>query len=219
MVDHTSKLVNRERLVQHVFDAADVSEVYAETAIWELFEQVADAIVLDSDSNPYVDDPAMDNNDGDDEDARRHQDSIWARLASVSLVFEPKLFVAAIFDQAATSHLSMALGSTTTNDTSCEVFESKALRAQAVAGAISAGKSVGLTAEHLSKIWCILFDDAARTLKNTSQIIQQNPYALLSWVASNNVRQVWHRKIKSSFYTDTMFATKKAKSLRWNICL
>ena len=109
MVDHTSKLVNRERLVQHVFDAADVSEVYAETAIWELFEQVADAIVLDSDSNPYVDDPAMDNNDGDDEDARRHLDSIWARLASVSLVFEPKLFADAICDQATTSHLSMAL--------------------------------------------------------------------------------------------------------------
>ena len=152
MVDHTSKLVNRERLVQHVFDAADVSEVYAETAIWELFEQVADAIVLDSDSNPYVDDPAMDNNDGDDEDARRHLDSIWARLASVSLVFEPKLFAAAIFDQATTSHLSMALGNTTTNDTLCKVFKSKALCAQADAGAISAGKSVGLTAEHLSKI-------------------------------------------------------------------
>jgi hypothetical protein len=38
MVDHTSELVNRERLVQNVFDAADVSEVYAEMATWELFE-------------------------------------------------------------------------------------------------------------------------------------------------------------------------------------
>jgi hypothetical protein len=175
--------------------------------------------MLDSDPNPYVDDPAMDNNDGDDEDARRHQDSIWARLASVSLVFEPKLFAAAIFDQATTSHLSTALGSTTTNYMLCEVFKSKALCAQADAGAISAGKSIGLTAEHLSKIWCIPFNDAARTLKNTSQLIQHNSDALLSCVASNNYRQVWYRKIKSTFYTDTMFATKKAKSLRGNTCL
>jgi hypothetical protein len=70
MVDHTSELVNRERSVKNVFDAADVSEVYAEMATWELFEQVANAIVLDSDPNPYVDNPAMHDNDDDDEDAR-----------------------------------------------------------------------------------------------------------------------------------------------------
>ena len=44
--------------------------MYTETATWELFEQVADAIVLDSDPNLYVNNPAMDDNDGDDEDAR-----------------------------------------------------------------------------------------------------------------------------------------------------
>jgi hypothetical protein len=73
MVDHTGELVNCERAVPHVLDVADVSEVYAEPATWELFEQVADAIVLDSDPNPHVNDPAMDNDDGDDEDARRHR--------------------------------------------------------------------------------------------------------------------------------------------------
>ena len=219
MIDHTGELVNRERTVQHVLDAADVSEVYAEPATWELFEQVADAIALDSDPNPYVDVPDMVTENDDDEDARYHQDSIRAGLASVSVVFEPKLFAAAILDQATTSHLSMALGSTTTNETSCEVFESKALRAQADVSAISAGKSNGVTAEHLSKIWCIPFDDAARTLKNTSQLIQQNPDASLSRVALNNDRQVRYRKLKSTFYTDTMFATKKAKSLRGNTCL
>ncbi len=73
MVDHTGELVNCERVVPHVLDVADVSEVYAEPATWELFEQVADAIVLDSDPNPHVNDPAMDNDDGDDEDARRHR--------------------------------------------------------------------------------------------------------------------------------------------------
>ena len=92
------------------------------------------------------------------------------------------------------------------------MFESKALRAQADVGAISAGKSIGVTAEHLSKIWHIPFADAARTLKNTSQLIQQNPDALLSCVASNNDRQVRYRKLKSTFYTDTMFATKKPRA-------
>ena len=70
MVDHTGELVNCEKVVQHVFDASDVSELYAETATWELFEQVADDIVLDSDLNLYVNNTAMDDNDGDDEDAR-----------------------------------------------------------------------------------------------------------------------------------------------------
>ena len=60
--------MNREREVQHVFDAAGVSELYAETATWDLFEKVADAIVLDSDPNPYVNSPAMDDNDDNDED-------------------------------------------------------------------------------------------------------------------------------------------------------
>jgi hypothetical protein len=144
-----------------------------------------------------------------------HQDSIRARLANVSLVFELKLFAAAIFDQATTSHLSMALGSTTTNDTSCEVFESKALHAQADAGAISAGTSIGVTAEHLSKIWCIPFDDAARTLKNTSQLIQHNPDALLSCIASNNDRQVWHRKNQKHLLYGHNVCYKEGKELAW----
>ena len=64
------ELVNCERVVQHVFDAAGVSELYAEMDTWELFEKVADAFVLDSDPNPYVDNPAMDDDDDNDEDAR-----------------------------------------------------------------------------------------------------------------------------------------------------
>ena len=78
----------------------------------------------------------------------------------------------------------MALGSTTYDDKSCEVFESMenmTLRAQADAtvpvwdinaSAISAGGSTGVTPEHLSKIWQIPFDDAARTLETTTQLIQ-----------------------------------------------
>ena len=70
MVDHTGELVNCERVVPHVLDVADVSEVYADMATWELFEQVASASVLDSDPNPYINSPAMHANDDDDEDAR-----------------------------------------------------------------------------------------------------------------------------------------------------
>jgi hypothetical protein len=109
----------------------------------------------------------------------------------------------------------MALGSTTTNETSCEVFESKALRAQADAGAISVGTSIGVTAEHLSTIWCIPFNDASRTLKNTSQLIQHNPDALLSCIASNNDRQVWHRKNQNLLLYGHNVCYKEGKELTW----
>ncbi len=52
----------------------------------------------------------------------------------------------------------------------------------------------------------------------TTQLIQQSPNSTLSRSAGTNDRAVWYRKLRSKFFTDTMFATKKAKSLRGNTC-
>ena len=61
------------------------------------------------------------------------------------------------------------------------------------------------------------FDDAARTLEVTTQRIRQNPDSSLSHNASTNDSAVGYRRV-SKFSTDTLFATKWAKSLRGNTC-
>jgi hypothetical protein len=183
---------------------------------------------LDNDPNPYVVDPVA--NDDDNDEIKLNHDGIRSQLASLSVVHEPSLLSAAMSDRASISHLSMAVGSTTYNDESCEVFESMetmTLRAQAHAtvpiwdinaSVISAGRSTGVTPEHMSKIWRIPFDDAARTLETTTQLIQQDPDSSLSHSAGTNDRAVRYRKINSIFWTDTMFAMKKAVRLRGNTC-
>ena len=230
MIDHEGDIAQHDRKMKTVFNDADIAEMYAETepCTWQFFEDVVDAIFLDNDPNPFVVEPVAD--DDEDDETKLNNDGIRAQLASLSVVHEPSLLSAAMSSRASISHLSMAVGSTTYNDESCEVFESMesmTLRAQADAtvpiwdinaSSISAGRSTGVTPEHLSKIWRIPFDDAVRTLETTTQLIQQDPDSSLSRSAGTNDRAVRYRKINSTFYTDTMFATKKAVSLRGNTC-
>ena len=218
MIDHEGDIAQNDRKMKTVFNDADIAEMYAETepCTWQLFEDIVDAIFLDNDPNPYVVDPVADDDDNDK--IKLNHDGIRARLASLSVVHEPSLLSAAVSDRASISHLSMALGSTTYDDKSCEVSESMetmTLRAQAHAtvpiwdinaSVISAGRSTGVTPEHLSKIWRIPFDDAARTLDTTTQLIHQDPDSSLSRSAGTNDRHVRYWKINSTFFTDTMFA-------------
>ena len=83
---------------------------------------------------------------------------------------------------------------------------------------ISAGCSQGVTPEHLSKIWRIPYDNAVKTLDTTTQQIRQDPNSMLSHSASTNDRAVRYRLLESKFYTDTLFSTAWAKSLRGNTC-
>ena len=114
------------------------------------------------------------------------------------------------------SKVSMAMGSMTVDDAACGVFEARVFSSDV--SAIAAGRSKGVTAEHLVKIWRIHYDDAARTLEVTTQRIRQDPDSSLSRNARTNDRAVRYRRISSKFFTDTLFATKMAKSLRGNTC-
>ncbi len=58
----------------------------------------------------------------EDDEIRLTQDGIQAELATVNIAHEPALFSAAILDQAIISHIYMSLGSTTADDSACEVF-------------------------------------------------------------------------------------------------
>jgi len=186
---------------------AGVSELYAEPCDWETFHQLVDYIQDD----PYDFTAPL----TDDDVTMLAGDGIRAQVASISSVLDPSYFTAMLDDQAMISKLAMAVGSTTFDDTACDVFEARVPAKAKVpiwdinASAISAGRSHGVTADHLLKIWRIPFDDAARTLEVTTQGVKQNPDSSLSRNASTNDRAVWYRWV-SKFFTDTLFATKWA---------
>ena len=172
---------------------------YAEPGTWDSLEQLVDDL-----GYPL----------SDDDEALLACEGIHVQLTSLGTVFEPSLFSAVLEDQAWISRVSMAVGSSTVDDAVCDVF----LAREVQLSAISAGLSKGVTPEHLLTIWNIPFDDAARTLEVRTQLIGQDPNLSLSCNVGTNDGAVRYRRIKGRFFTDTLFATAKAKSLCGNTC-
>jgi hypothetical protein len=120
------------------------------TLTWDLFYEKVDAIALENEDWYLVKSPL-----DDDDEIWLTQDRIRAELANLSTVFEPSLFWATISNQAIISHISMALGSSTADDSACEVFHSKLSNIDLtssltfpVIASISAGCSHGVTPEY-----------------------------------------------------------------------
>ena len=99
------------------------------------------------------------------------------------------------------SHVSMAARSNSIDDLVCDLFEAN-LSAQldaafATIAAVSAGRSKGVHAEHLAKVWCIPHDEAAQTLNVMTQSLRHDPDSSLSRNVGTNDCAVRYRKIKS----------------------
>ena len=88
----------------------------------------------------------------------------------------------------------------------------------ATTAAVLAGKSKVISAEHLSKVWSIPHEDAARTLQVTNQRLRHDADSSLSRNFGTNDRAMRYKKLKSFFFSDMLFVTGKAKSSRGNIC-
>ena len=132
--------------------------VYAKPGTWDSFEQLVDQEYgADDLSYPFL----------DDDEAILSCDGVCVHLASLTTVYESLIFLAVLDDQAFISRVAMAVGSTTVNDAACDVFEARVVQLSA----ISASQSKGVSTELLSKIWSIPFDNAARTLSVTAQLI------------------------------------------------
>ncbi len=82
----------------------------------------------------------------------------------------------------------------------------------ATIAAVSVGRSKGVNAEHLAKVWCIPHDEATRTIQVTSQILRHDLDSSLSRNVGTNDRAVQYKKIKSCLFSDTLFVTGNAKS-------
>ena len=75
------------------------------------------------------------------------------------------------------------MGSVPTDDVDCELFEaigSALADAVATISAVLAGKSNGISAEHLSKIIRISHEEAARTINVTLQLSHQDANSSLA---------------------------------------
>jgi hypothetical protein len=95
----------------------------------------------------------------DDEVAKLNHDGICAKLAGINISYEPRMFAAAISEPAHMSHVSMDLGSVSIDDTACGIFMENAsvmlTTIFATIAAVSVGRTTGVNAEHLTKVWCI----------------------------------------------------------------
>ena len=84
--------------------------------------------------------------------------------------------------------------------------------------AAHADMAKGVKKEVLAKLWSITEDNASDAIEHNTQLNWQNADNSLSRHFSTNDRMLRYKRINSTFYTDTLFATDKAKSTRGNKC-
>jgi hypothetical protein len=129
-----------------------------------------------------------------DEVAKLNHDGICAKLVSINISYKPRIFAAAISEHAHMSHVSVELGSVSIDDIACGIFVENAsailTTAFASIAAVSAGRSKGVNAEHLAKVWCISHDEAAWTIQVTSQLLYHDLDLSLSRNVGTNDRAV-----------------------------
>jgi hypothetical protein len=162
MLDSNGLIVDHDTWPPQVlFTEADLCKLYGEPVAWDEFNNAIDQVCASEDE--FLGCPLT-----NDEVAKLYDDGICAELASINISYKPRLFAAAISERAHMSHVSMALGSVSIDDTACGIFMENAsamlTTAFATIAAVSAGRSKGVNAEHLAKVWCIPHDEAIWTI-------------------------------------------------------
>jgi hypothetical protein len=109
-------------------------------------------------------------------------DGIHAKVAHFDGSLEPTVFPHQLTVNVDKSEADMAMGSTSFDDSACEIFEAiPALsNISANVAAVTAGKSGGVSAKHLTKLFSIAHDDAEWTLFVTTQRNRQSDDSSLS---------------------------------------
>ncbi len=152
-----------------LFTEADLGELYAIPATWDQYNDQVNLILS-------ADDPFCGTVLTDNEAALLNHNGIRAQLSSLHVAHDPVLFASSITERTHASHAAMAMGSTTIDDSGCELFFESALSqfesAFSTLAAVTAGQSLGVSAEHLAKVWMIPHDEAAPTLQVTSQCLR-----------------------------------------------
>ena len=83
----------------------------------------------------------------------------------------------------------------------------------------SRGRKSDITPERLAQVFNITRDTAVRTLRTTTRYCPRNVKDItLNKRYSNNDRMLRYNRMLTDLFTDTMFATKSATSLRGYTC-
>ena len=143
------------------------------------------------------------------------------QVASVSGAYDPEIFCEMINEQVATSKFSAAVGNTMVNpqDPYREIIYATEQEMRGFASATHAEKRKGVSPELLEKIWRIDNSTAKRTIRTTTQLNRQEANSKLSKNFGTNNYMLRYIIIKSYFFTDTFFVTKKAASSRGYTCM
>ena len=210
MVDADGAIVQRVPCpTHHLLTAADLSEMYADTPVsWDAILAQVDACLEDNDDTEIGELT-------EDDIAHFLAEELQSQRAR-DRVLDPEAFSQELYTIAMASVKAMALGSVTVGNSACEIFD--APDGDSFISAVTAGKPGGVSAERLAKLFSIPFDDAVRTLAVTTQLNRQTADSSLSRNFGTNDRMVRYRQLDSTFFTDTMYVTAKAKSTRGNTC-
>jgi hypothetical protein len=215
MLDTNGLIIEHDICLPHTFySEAELSKLYGKEVAWSEFNHAINAVVTSDEGSggcPLTADEVAKLN---------HQ--ICVQLASLDGSYKPHCFAAQVTENAHVSHAAMAFRSVAKDDDACEIFEARVsemlVMAFATIQAVSAGRSKGVSAEHLEKVWCIPHDDAACTLGVTTQSLCHNTDSSLSRNVGTNDQAKRYRKIKSYFFMVTLFVMGAAKSSRGHIC-
>ena len=147
-------------------------------------------------------------------------------------------FAEALNLRAEISKVQASVGSTNVSDNPCSLFDgphvttmsnleeslsdiispSQINEVMSRISAASADKPQGVKPSVLSKLWCITEKLAEGAVDQNTQFSRLSSDNTLSRQLSSNDRMLRYRRIESTFFTDTMFATPAAKSPRQNTC-
>jgi hypothetical protein len=150
MLDSNSLIVEHDtRPPQVLFPEANLCKLYGEPVTWNEFNDAINQVCASEDE--FLGCPLT-----NDEVVKLNHDDIHAKQASIDISYKPRIFAAAITECAHISHVSMALGSVSIDDTACGIFMENASAIMttvfATIAAVSAGRSKGVNAEHLTKV-------------------------------------------------------------------
>lgn len=145
-------------------------------------------------------------------------DRCEAEVMDITAMLDPDVLDKFLGERLAYSNVAAAAGCGSgpiPPDTSDDLFITLA-----EASATHAEIPKGVTKEMLAKVWRISEDEARRTLEVTTQLnSRQGADTSISRQADTNDRMLRYKRLRSCFFTDTFFVTKKAKSARGFSCM
>ncbi len=134
---------------KRLFTEADLGGLYAIPATWDQYNDQVNSILS-------ADDPFCGTVLTDNEVTLLNHNGIREQLSSLQIAHNPVLFGSSITDRTHTSHAASVMGSIMIDDFGCELFlesaSSQFESAFSTLAAVIAGRSRGVSAEHLAKL-------------------------------------------------------------------